>query len=228
MSQRTVLVSGAAGNLGSAVVQHFLASGDRVIGLVRRSRENIAAAGYKEIAADLTCESETEKLIRELVAEYQKIDLAVLTTGGFALGNLEKTGAKELLFQYELNFLTVYHVVRPLLAHFKESENGKFFFIGSEPGMDTSKGKSVVAYSLAKSQLFQLAQLINADARPSGVQAYVVVPGTMDTPQNRKAVPDADFSRWQKPSEIAGIIGRYAAADSPGSVILTVAREKQE
>lgn len=210
MSQKNILVSGANGNLGSAVVEYFLKKGNQVIGLVHHKKEGDQQNNYEEYEVDLTDESATEKILKSILNKYSTIDTAVLTTGGFALGNIQKTGNKALRKQYALNFETAYHVTRPLSLHMEENKKGKIFFIGSEPGMDTTKAKGVVAYALAKSQLFQLANILNADTKKTGIQAHVVVPATIDTPQNRKSVPDADFSEWQKPADIAKIIGKYA------------------
>lgn len=207
---KTVLISGANGNLGKAVVNHFLKENYTVIGLVHHQKEKIKDPNYDEFEVDLTDEYATEKIINSIIKKYNNIAIAILTTGGFALGNLEKTGQKELQKQYALNFETAYFVTRSLFPNMKKNKKGKIFFLGSEPGMDTLKAKGVVAYALAKSQLFQLANIINTDSKKTGIQAHVVVPTTIDTPQNRKSVPDADFNKWQKPEDIATIIYDYA------------------
>jgi NAD(P)-dependent dehydrogenase (short-subunit alcohol dehydrogenase family) len=111
--------------------------------------------------------------------------------------------------QYRLNFLTAWHLTAPILDVMKQQGGGKLFFVGSSQGLDTHKGKNVVAYSLSKSLLFQLANIINADSMHSHVEAFVIVPSTIDTPQNRRDMPDADFNKWEKPATIAAIVGKY-------------------
>lgn len=133
-----------------------------------------------------------------------------MTTGGFALGNLETTSIDDLRKQYSLNFETAYNLTKPILKIMKEQGSGSLFFIGSGQGMDTRKGTSAVAYSLSKSLLFQLANIINADSEGTNIKAFVVVPNIIDTPQNRQSMPEANFDNWQKPESIARIIGRYA------------------
>lgn len=219
---KTVLISGANGNLGKAVVNHFLQKNHQVIGLVHHQKDKTKNKYYEEFEVDLTDESATEKTINSILKKHHTIDITVLTTGGFALGNLEKTGQKELQKQYALNFETAYFVTRSLLSNRKENKQGKIFFIGSEPGMNTSKAKGVVAYALAKSQLFQLANILNSNTEKTGIQTHVIVPTTIDTPQNRKSVPNADFSKWQKPEDIATIIGNYAENYSKTETVLLV------
>src|SRR5699024_8657174 len=207
---KTILVSGANGNLGKAVMQNFLKNNYTVIGLVHHQKDEIKNENYNEFEVDLTDEAATAKTINAILEKHQDIAAAVLTTGGFTLGNIEKTGQKELQKQYALNFETAYFVTRSVLPNMKKNKKGKIFFIGSEPGMQTSKAKGVVAYALAKSQLFQLANILNSETEKTGIQAHVVVPTTIDTPQNRKAVPKADFNKWQKSKDIAEIIQDYA------------------
>ncbi len=210
MSKQTALVSGASGNLGKAVVEHFLSQNWQVCGLVHHQGEDSDREHYREFEVDLTDEAATEQCVEACKQQAQSIDVAVLTAGGFAMGDIAETSLEELKKMYRLNFETAYNLMRPLLQHMKKEGKGKLFFIGSKPGMDTRKGNTTVAYSLSKSLLFQLANMINADTNNTGVEAFVVVPGTIDTPQNRKAVPKADFSQWEKPEDIAELIGKYA------------------
>ena len=83
--------------------------------------------------------------------------------------------------------------------------------IGSKAGLETGEGNGMVAYSLGKSLVFRLAALMNTEAKGINVVTNVIVPGTIDTPQNRKAIPDADFSKWVKAEDIAGVIHYYCS-----------------
>lgn len=224
MDQKTVLVSGASGNLGKAIVHHFLNQDHQVIGLVRQQKEPVSQhQNYHETEVDLLDEDAAEHSVKNLIGKYKTINQAVLTAGGFGMGNLSKTKIKDLQHQYQLNFETAYNLARPLNNHIKEQNEGYIFFIGSEPGMDISKGKSVVAYSLAKSLLFRLSELINAEK--TNTKTYVVVPSTIDTPENRKSVPDTDFSTWQKPKDIAKIIDRYTQKPTDNQSVIMVTEE---
>lgn len=225
MPYKTFIVSGAAGNLGQAVVQSFVKKGHQVIGLVHHKKEKQEISGYQEVEVDLTQQDNVQEVIAALLEKYKQIDGVILTAGGFKAGTLAHTSVGDLELQYRLNFTTAYTLVQALLPHFKVKQQGKFFFIGSIPGMDTNKGKGAVAYSLAKSQLFQLANIINAEYKHEAIKAYVVVPSTIDTPQNRKAVPDADFSKWEKPARIAKIILHYAQNPKMQKTTLIVQEE---
>lgn len=227
MANKTVMISGANGNLGSAVSTHFLNQGDKVLGLVHRSKEGEEyPENYFESRVNLLDEKEAQHTVAVSINRHTNIDYAVLTAGGFAAGGIASTTTADLENYFRLNFETAYNLVKPLFLHMKENKKGKIFLIGSGTGMNTSKGKSTVAYSLSKSLLFQLANILNVEMEETGVQAHVVVPGTIDTPQNRTSMPDADFSKWQKPEAIAEIIANYAEKENDlEKTVLVIAEE---
>ncbi len=90
-------------------------------------------------------------------------------------------------------------------------------FIGSKPALDANDGKGKLAYSLSKSLLYKLSEYLNEEGRSKNVATYVVTPSVIDTPPNRKDMPDADFSKWVKPEEIAEII-RFMCSE-PGNTM---------
>ncbi|MCZ2100191.1 MAG: SDR family NAD(P)-dependent oxidoreductase [Chitinophagales bacterium] len=221
MANKTIIVTGASGNLGKAVVNYFLDQGDVVIGVVHRLRDGYPShPNYKEVVIDLMSASPTTSAIEELLKTHPTVDVAVMTAGGFAMGNIEHTTLSDIQQQFNLNFVTAFNITSSLYPNMKTQGSGSVFFIGSGAGMDTSTGKGVLAYALSKSQLFQLANIINADAKQTGVKAFVIVPSTIDTPQNRASMPNADYSKWEKPEDIAMLIGRAAAGKESQPIIV--------
>jgi NAD(P)-dependent dehydrogenase (short-subunit alcohol dehydrogenase family) len=83
---------------------------------------------------------------------------------------------------------------------------GRLVFIGSRPALRPEQGKGILAYSLTKSMLFYLAELLNATAKGKNVVASVVAPSTIDTPINRESMPDTDPSTWVRPDQIADLL----------------------
>ena len=223
MEQKTVIITGASGNLGKAIVAYFLKENWRVIGLVHRVKNATDKnSKYIEIAVDLTDENSTESIIETIVEQYGNIHSAILTAGGFAMGNIAHTSIEDIKLQFNLNFVTAYNIARPVLKQMKLQYFGKIFFIGSGAGMDTRKGNGVTAYSLSKSLLFQLANIINAENKENEVQAQIIVPSIIDTPQNRADMPDADFSKWEKPEQIAAIVGKYIIQEKTKSATTAI------
>jgi NAD(P)-dependent dehydrogenase (short-subunit alcohol dehydrogenase family) len=151
-------------------------------------------------------EEDTNVFINSVIEKYGRIDVVVLTVGGFAKGNVAETSTSDITRQISLNFKSAYNVIRPVFLQMKKQGSGRIFMTGARPGLDSSYGKGMVAYSLGKSLLFRLADLLNEEAKGLDVVTSVIVPSTIDTAQNREAMPSANYSDWVKPEEIAEIV----------------------
>lgn len=206
---KTAIVTGASGNMGQAVVKKFIDEGYYVIGTVIPNDTiplNFPLDKFEKIVVDLADEDASQEFIYTVLKKHESIDATVLTVGGFAMGNIAETKTADVNKQYRLNFETAYNVARPVFVQMMKQNNGRIFIIGSKPGIDPKNGKGMVAYSLAKSLIFHLAQLMNEEAKGKNVVTSVVVPSTIDTPPNRKAMPGATFDNWVKPEAIADVI----------------------
>ena len=206
---KTVIVTGATGNMGQAVVKKFIDEGYFVIGTViptDATQLDFPADRFNKIIVDLGDEEASGKFVDSVISKYKSIDAAVLTVGGFAMGSIADTKTSDIEKQYKLNFETAYNVARPVFVEMMKQNSGRIFIIGSKPGLDARNGKGMVAYGLAKSLIFRLAELMNQEAKGKNVVTSVVVPSTIDTPPNRKSMPDADFNNWVKPEAIADVI----------------------
>lgn len=219
---KTAIVTGAAGNLGEAVVNKFLADGYKVMGTVNRARVKERNNDlFEEMTVDLINESAAAGFVESVISKHQKIDVAVLTVGGFAMGKIADTKTSDIMAQYKLNFETAYNIARPVFLQMMKQNSGRIFLVGSRPALDGKSSKGMVAYGLAKSLIFRLAEMMNEEAKGHDVVTAVVVPSTIDTPQNRKSMPDADYSKWVKTEAIADVIALYAG-DSTAIVRETV------
>ncbi|MCE2995354.1 MAG: SDR family NAD(P)-dependent oxidoreductase [Cyclobacteriaceae bacterium] len=211
---KKILITGAQGNLGKACVTKFLQSGDQVFALTTPGKEeNTESANLISLGIDLIHEEEVETLVNTLIKKYQTIDAAVLTVGGFAMGSIHTTDKTALQKMIDLNFYTSYFVARAVFQQMIQQGHGRIIFIGARPALDAQQGKNTFAYSLSKSMIFQLAELLNAEAKGKNVTATVIVPSTIDTPQNRASMPDANFNDWVTAEEIAESI-QYVVSDS--------------
>jgi NAD(P)-dependent dehydrogenase (short-subunit alcohol dehydrogenase family) len=156
---------------------------------------------------DLYNEAACAQWVAQAVAEHGRIDAAVLLAGGFAMGNLAQTDAASLDAMFKLNFLTAYHLARPLCQHMaSQPQGGRLVLVGARPALDPNAGKNLVAYALSKALVLQLAELINAEGQAHGVNASVLVPSIIDTPANRAAMPTADFAQWASPTDLAELL----------------------
>lgn len=221
---KTVIITGANGNLGSAVTKEFLAKGYKVIATVINEDAGKEFEPDPNLAirvVDLMDENKANEFVQNTIREYKNIDAALLLVGGFAMGNIEKTSSADIDKQVSLNFKTAYHVTQPLLKHMMEKEEGRIVFIGARPALEAAQGKDLVAYALSKSLLFKLAEMINAEAKGKNITATVVAPSTLDTPLNRKSMPGTDPGIWVKPQALAEIL-EFAVSDKSGPLRETV------
>lgn len=213
---KTAIVTGASGNLGQEVVKKFIAEGYKVVGTAHSDTDTIdfPANQFERIVVDLMNEDDAQRAVDDVVSKYGGVDAAVLTVGGFAMGHIADTKTSDIMKQYKLNFETAYNIARPVFTQMIKQNSGRIFFIGSRPGLDAKNGKGMVAYGLGKSLIFRLAELMNDEGKGHNVVTSVIVPSTIDTPQNRKAMPDANFNNWVKAEEIADVIYYYCSDEA--------------
>ena len=214
---KTAIVTGASGNLGQAVVKKFLSQGYYVVGTIVPNDPvgvDIKDNNFETAVVDLMNEDASQHFVEAVTARHKTIDAAILTVGGFAMGKIADTKTSDIAKQYKLNFETAYNVARPVFTQMMKQNSGRIFLIGSKPGLDHRNGKGMVAYSLAKSIIFRLAELMNDEAKELNVVTNVIVPSTIDTPQNRSSMPDADFNKWVKAEAIADIIYFYCTDET--------------
>lgn len=216
-NKKIAVVTGATGNLGLTVTRKFIAEGYKVIGTAVPNDPtpmNFSEDSFEKVVVDLLNEEAANEFVATIVAKYGSVDVAVLTVGGFAMGSIAETSASDLMKQYKLNFETAYHIARPVFVQMMKQNSGRIFLIGSRPGLSAKNSQNMTAYGLAKSLVIRLAELMNVEAKGKNVVTCVVVPSTIDTPQNRNAMPDADFNKWVKPEDIANIIYYHSSGES--------------
>jgi NAD(P)-dependent dehydrogenase (short-subunit alcohol dehydrogenase family) len=207
--QKTILITGANGNLGAATVRRFLEKGYKVIA-VDQSGTHLGFAAdndnFELRSVDALNEAAVGSFVEELIELNGRIDGALLLVGGFAMGDINQTNGEAIQKMLSLNFETAYFFARPLFIHMLEKNYGRLVFMGARPALRPEQGKGALGYALSKSLLFELAQLLNATAKGKNVVASVVAPSTIDTPINRQSMPDADPASWVKPAEIAALL----------------------
>jgi len=211
---KTIIISGANGNLGRAVVDQLLPEGWTVEatlgpwGELDTDREGLYCQ-----AVDLLDEEAVHAYLEAVRQRRARIDAAVLIAGGFAMAPLAETDNSLLDKMIDLNFRTAFHLVRPLYRQYVEQGGGRFIFIGARPAFHPAAGSGAFAYALSKGMVGQMAELINSGPDKAHVRAAVIAPSIIDTPANRKAMPDADFSNWVPPARIAEGV-RFLLSDS--------------
>jgi NAD(P)-dependent dehydrogenase (short-subunit alcohol dehydrogenase family) len=206
---RTILITGANGNLGAATVKKFLDEGYKVVAVDHSGTHLGFASSHDNFelrSVELTDEAAVGSFLEEIVELYGSIDGALLLAGGFAMGDITATDGEALKKMYSTNFETAYFSARTLFRHMLQNGYGRLVFMGARLALKPEQGKGAIAYALSKSLLFHLAELLNATAKGKNVVASVVVPSTIDTPVNRQSMPDADAGAWVKPEQVATLL----------------------
>jgi NAD(P)-dependent dehydrogenase (short-subunit alcohol dehydrogenase family) len=222
LHDKIAVITGAKGGLGSFVTEAFLAQGARVIGVSRSIKDSdFANPGFSAIAAELSSSHTARALMETALAKFGRIDIAVHLMGGFAGGqNIAETDDATLEKMLDMNLRSAFYFFRAALPHLRKAGHGRLIAIGSQAAVQPAPGAGV--YALSKAALVSLVQTIAAENRDTGITANIVLPGTMDTPANRAAMPSADFSKWAQPSRVASLITWLASedgADTSGAAI---------
>ncbi|PWT74541.1 MAG: SDR family oxidoreductase [Bacteroidetes bacterium] len=206
---KTVIITGANGNLGVATVKKFLDEGYSVVAVDGKDDHLDFAREKKNFefqSVNLTNESEASQFVSGTIARHSRVDGACMLVGGFAMGNVTSTSGSDIQKQISLNFETAYFLTRPLIQHMKQNGYGRLVFIGARPALNPAQGKDLIAYGLSKSLLFKFADFINEENKGTNITASIVVPSTIDTALNRKSMPEVDPSNWVKPEQLADLL----------------------
>ncbi len=205
---KTIIITGANGGLGTAVVEKFLTEGYSVIGVSHSERQTASIKehpNYEHYVVDVANEQEAGQFINKIIDKYKTVHGALLLVGAFDMGNIHQTPGSALKKMLEVNFESAYYMARPLFAHMMEHNYGRIVLISSRPAFHDG-GKNAIAYTLSKTLLNKLSELLNETAKGTNVVCSVVVPSTIDTPANRKDMPNADPAKWVRPGEIANLL----------------------
>lgn len=222
MKDRVILVTGANGGLGTHVTQAFLDAGATVIGTSRAIQQiEFKSPNFTAIPADISTLNGARGLVEQLLTRAGKLDVLVHTVGGFAGGqSIVETDDATFQQMLDANLNSVFHILRATIPALRKGGDGRLIAIGSRAAVDP--GARVGAYSASKAAMVSLVKTAALENRDAGLQANVILPGTIDTPANRKAMPNADVSKWVQPTAIASLILWLAGnggRDVNGSVI---------
>jgi NAD(P)-dependent dehydrogenase (short-subunit alcohol dehydrogenase family) len=217
---RVVMISGAAGNLGRAVAHTFAAEGANLVLMDRRPGRlgdllpNIAADQRHLLleSVDVTIESSLETAAKAVIERFACIDVLVNTAGGYRAGTpVHKTALEDWDHMMALNARSAFLASRAVAPHMLRQGSGAIINIGARPGM---KGTAnAAAYSASKAAVIRLTESLSAELKRKGIRVNAVLPSTLDTPQNREAMPDAKHERWVSTEAVAEVI-RFLASDA--------------
>ena len=218
--QRVVVVTGGFGSLGRTVGRIFFESGWKVALIDKAlAPENASAqqlhASWIRGGVDLTDLDATSSALSAAVEQLGKLSAIVNVAGGFRWETLADGNLETWDLMYQMNVRTAAAASKAALDHFVGgSEGGRIVNIGA--GAALKAGIGMGAYTASKSGVMRLTEALAEELKDRGVTVNAVLPGIIDTPQNRKDMPNADFSRWVRPEEIANVILFLASSAASG------------
>jgi len=188
LDQKVALITGAKGGLGNFVTEAFLEAGATVVGVSRSIQaSDFPHARFAAMPAELSSGEAARRLADEVAARFQKIDILVHLVGGFAGGKpVHQTDDETFERMLDVNLKSAFYMARAVLPHMRNRGGGRILAIGSA-----------------------------AENKDRGISANVILPGMMDTPLNRKFDPQADYSKWVQPGQVASLLLSLASDAMP-------------
>ena len=219
---RNVIVTGGTGALGREVVAAFLANGDRVVApwIVAAERDAMADAHADAISGRalelIEADVAEEESATEVVRAAGEVEVLVNGVGGFAGGAaVHETDLALFDRMYRINVRTAVAMSQAAIPRMLARKRGSILLVSSRAADERPAG--LAAYSASKAAVAVLTQTLQHEVAAAGVRVNAVVPSTIDTPANRDAMPDADFSSWTAPAEIARVM-LWLASDAARTV----------
>jgi len=205
LSEQIVVVTGSGGALGAVVFTVLAAKAKQVVGTVRGTRvQMIESKTAAQVSCDLTDLKSTQELAELVLEKCGSCHSLVNVAGGFAMhGAVESTQSKNWEQQLALNFFTTLNTIRAFMPAFKSAGFGRIINFGSVAG-DTGLA-AAGPYAVSKSAVHNLTKTVALEG-DGEITANLIRPGTIDTPANRAAMPDAKFSLWTPPETIADLV----------------------
>jgi NAD(P)-dependent dehydrogenase (short-subunit alcohol dehydrogenase family) len=212
-SGQVALVAGGTGALGRAVTLAFLEEGASVVVTCRvpaeldllRKASGAAASRIDAHSTDVTSDSAVAELVSSILSKHGRLDALVNTVGGYAAGKpLWETDVAVFERQFALNFRSGLILARAAVPAMLKAGSGSIVNVASKAAVDHAAASA--AYAASKAAAVAMIDSLAADLKSTGVRANSVLPTIIDTDVNRQEMPNADFSKWPKPREIARVI----------------------
>ena len=222
-----VIVTGASGNLGAAVARAFVDRGANVV-LVDRSREHTEHAGFTDDArhlisvTDLLDQTQVNAMVQAAVAKFGGIHVLCNIAGGFRMGEaVHETSDANWNFLFDINARTLLHASRAVVPQMLKQPSsasgsrGKIINVGAFGAQ--RGGAQMGAYAASKASVMRLTESMAAELREKNINVNAVLPTIIDTPQNRKDMPDANPAKWVAPEALADVV-LFLASDAARAV----------
>jgi NAD(P)-dependent dehydrogenase (short-subunit alcohol dehydrogenase family) len=215
----SILITGASGGLGPAVVEAFLATGGTVFGVARSWAKGNPhnSTRFHVVEADVNTDEGCDAAVEAAAPVRVLVHLVGAFAGGHPVASTDDSTFDQMI---NLNLRSAFRMIRAVLPGMQETGRGRILAIGSRAAEEPMAGTS--AYNIAKAGLASLIRTVALETKKSGITANLVAPSIIDTPANRAAMPSANHGLWVKPESIARLLVWLAsdeAADISGAIV---------
>jgi len=215
MKSKVIVVTGALGALGKVVAETALARGAKVAGIDHAPSQLPATSVRLELGGvDLSDPLTAKKAIDAAASHFGRLDALINIAGGFAFETVGEGDIKTWQRMHAFNVLTALNASRAALAHLAASGGGRIINIGAIGALQAGAGMG--AYAASKAGVHRLTEALAAEWKGK-VTVNAVLPSIIDTAANRASMPNADFSKWVSPQELAEVI-LFLASDAASAV----------
>ena len=216
-SNKVVLITGGTGAFGRTLVKRFLDTGAKTIASFRNETEAVKLKRVNPqveiIKLDISSEKEILKAIPILIRKFAKIDILVNTVGGYLGGkNVTQLGEDEWEAMMNLNLKSAFLISKHVIPIMKSGNGGKIIHVSSKTGLKSDGYDS--AYAASKAALIRFVESISLEFREDKISINCILPTTIDTEANRRAMPNADFSKWLSSEDLANVVLFLSSSDS--------------
>lgn len=220
---RVVIVTGAGGNLGSAIAEELSRRGATLVcadyssAALDATLKRLApgATALPIAGLDLSKAEDAQKLVAVAIERYGHVDALTNTVGGFRMAPVGPAALTEWDFLMNINARATLATSAAVLPPMIERRYGRIVHVAAAAGL--KGGAELAAYSASKAAVMRIVESLAEEARDHGVTANCILPGTIDTPQNRAAMPDADASKWVTPANLARVVA-FLISDEGGAI----------
>ncbi len=215
-----MIVTGATGNLGTAVCKAFLSAGDTVVAVYRRDdalqslRDGLGPGADKVVfeKADVAKAGEMDRVVANVVQHFGRVDVLVNTVGGYMTGAVQETGIEEFDRALDLNLKSAFLSCKAVLAPMRSQSLGTIVNVASRSALHGEKDQFL--YSAGKAGVLRLTESLAEELKDAGVRVNVIVPKVLDTSENRAMMPKAKWDRWPSPDQVARVVRWLCSEES--------------
>ncbi|MEK7637433.1 MAG: SDR family NAD(P)-dependent oxidoreductase [Patescibacteria group bacterium] len=212
-SSRVIIVSGGTGALGQAVVRQLLERGAQaVVTFTKKEELDVLSAKLSDqqrlnltpFNVDVTSPKAVAELTDHVINQFHRIDGLANLVGGYARDSVIDMSWEDWNAQLTLNLHSAFLMTRAVLPAMVKANYGRIVGVGSRQAIQASPNSA--AYNVAKVGVMWLMESVSNEVKAHNITANTVLPSIIDTPANRHAFPDIDYSTWVRPDEIAELI----------------------